>query len=73
MSIDLIHTVRSLFPLVIEDCKKNNQIVYIILTANNYELAVDYDCIWIKNLQEYHFDSKNPQDYIKFRDLYLSK
>lgn len=71
VSIDLIHTVRSLFPLILEDCEKNNQTAYIIVTANNYELAVDYNCIWLKDLSELKFSSKVPEDYFKFRDLYM--
>lgn len=71
VSIDLIQNIRGFLDLVNKDCKKNKQEHYIIVTANNYELAVDYESIWIPTLDKYNFKLSNKNDYYKFRKLYL--
>lgn len=53
VSIDLIMSIRTLFDLIIEDCNKDNIDIYIILTANNFELCRNYDCIWIPTMEHY--------------------
>lgn len=53
VSIDLMLTYRSLFELILEDCKKDNIDIHIIITSNSYELVYDYDCIWIPTMEHY--------------------
>ena len=57
---------KELFPLIIEDCKKNNIEVYLILSANNYELCNGENCIRVSDAK--HFKFKN---YDEFRKIYL--
>lgn len=67
ISLDYIVLLKKdLFPLIIEDCKKNNVEVYIILSANNYELCNGEDCIRVSDAK--HFKFKN---YDEFRKIYL--
>lgn len=53
VSIDLMLSYRSLFEFILEDCKRENIDMYIIITSNSYELVYDYDCIWIPTMEHY--------------------
>ena len=53
VSIDLMLTYRSLFRLILDDCKESNIDIHIIITSNSYELVYDYDCIWIPTMEHY--------------------
>lgn len=53
VSIDLMLSYRSLFEFILDDCKKENIEMYIIITSNSYELVYDYDCIWIPTMEHY--------------------
>lgn len=53
VSIDLIMSIRELFKLILEDCEQSGIDIYIILTANNFELCRYYDCIWIPTMEHY--------------------
>ena len=57
MSIDAICEIKSLFNTIIEDAKKNNIELYIIISANEYELCRKESC----------FDV-NEGEYITFTD-----
>lgn len=57
MSIDAVVEVKEMFKQIEEDCKKENKKVYILISANEYELARECDC----------FDV-NAGKYLKFTD-----
>lgn len=63
-SIDMIGDIKSVFDLIIKDCKKNDIIYYIVLTANSYEMCKDYTCLDVSTFKEYHFNSY--EEYKKF-------
>ena len=71
VSINLIHNVRGFLNLIAKDCIDSNLTAHIIVTANNYELVVDYESIWIPTLERFNFSSDNFEDYYNFRDLYF--
>lgn len=71
VSINLIHNVRGFLNLIAKDCIDSNLIAHVIVTANNYELVVDYESIWIPTLERFNFSSDNFEDYYNFRDLYF--
>ena len=67
ISLDyIIMLKKKLFPLIIEDCKKNNIEPYIILSANNYELCNNEDCIRVSDAKHFKF-----KDYNDFRKIYI--
>ena len=53
VSPDLMMNYRDLFELILDDCKKDNITIYIIVTSNNYTLIPHYDCIWIPTMEHY--------------------
>lgn len=57
LSIDSIIEIKDIFNLILEDAEKLNKEVYIIISANEYELARHSNC----------FDV-NKGKYIKFKD-----
>jgi len=57
LSIDSVCEVKSVLNLILKDSKKLNLETYIIIAANEYELARDEDCFDI-----------NKGEYIKFAD-----
>ncbi len=63
-SLDMINDIKSVFNLIIKDCKKRNITYYIILTANSYELCKDLDCISVCDFSHKRFESY--EDYKKF-------
>lgn len=67
LSIDnVIDTKKFLFNFVIEYCKSNGISVYIIASANEYELARGEQCLDILNLKYVEFKS-----YEAFRDYVI--
>ena len=67
LSIDnMIDTKRQLFDVVIEDCKSKGISVYIIVSANEYELARGEQCLDTLNLKYTEFSS-----YEEFRDYVI--
>lgn len=52
LSIDGILDARSLFEMIKEDCKSKNIPVYIIASANEFELARDYRCFNVSTGRE---------------------
>ena len=63
LSIDnVIDTKRYLFDTVIEDCRNKMIFVYIIVSANEYELAKDEKCLDVMNLKYTSFN-----DYEAFK------
>lgn len=71
VSPDLLKWIRDFLDLIDQDTTKNDQAHYIIVTANNYELIKDYNCIWIPDLSEYRFNSNVYEDYQKWVSLYF--
>lgn len=65
-SIDMINDIKSIFDLIIKDCKQNEITYYIILTANSYELCKDVDCISVHNFEHKKFNS-----YEEFKSFVL--
>lgn len=63
-SIDMIGDIKSVFDLIIEDCKKNDITYYFCLTANSYEMCKDYRCIDVSTFKEHRFN--NYEEYKKF-------
>lgn len=63
-SIDMIGDIKSVFDLIIEDCKKNDITYYICLTANSYEMCRDCKCIDVSTFDEYRFG--NYEEYKEF-------
>lgn len=67
LSIDnIIDTKKFLFNFVIEDCKSKGISVYIIVSANEYELAKGEQCLDTLNLKYVEF-----VDYEAFRDYVI--
>lgn len=68
ISIDYITSIKKeLFPLIIEDCKKDNIEPYIIVSANNYEFCNGEDCIRVSDAKHFKF-----KDYSEFRRIYIN-
>ena len=65
-SIDMINDIKSIFDLIIKDCKKHGITYYLILTANSYELCKDVDCISIHDFTHKKFD-----DYEQYKKFIL--
>ena len=64
LSIDnIVDTKKFLFNTVIEDCKRKGISAYIIVSANEYELARSEQCLDALNLKYIEFS-----DYESFRD-----
>lgn len=67
LSIDnVIDIKKQLFNLVIEDCKSEGVSAYIIVSANEYELARGEQCLDTLNLKYVEFS-----DYETFRDFVI--
>lgn len=67
LSIDnVIDTKRQLFNLVVEDCKSKGISVYIIVSANEYELARSEQCLDTLNLKYVKF-----ANYDDFREYVI--
>lgn len=62
LSIDGINEITSVFELIEEDSK--NMDVYIIITANTYELVRGRNCLYVSNGRYMKFD--NYEDYRRF-------
>ena len=56
-SIDNVIDLKKVFNLILEDAKKSNLDFYIVISANEYELANDTNCLDVTT-----------GDYIKFKD-----
>lgn len=57
-SIDnIVETKRDLFETIIEDCDKRNIEVYIVVSANSYEMACGEQCLDIWNGKYITFES----------------
>ena len=54
-SIDMIDEIKDVFQLIINDCVKYDIEYYIILTANSFELAKDFDCLSVIDFKHRHF------------------
>ena len=54
-SIDMIDEIKGVFQLIINDCIKYDIEYYIILTANSFELAKDFDCLSVIDFKHRHF------------------
>lgn len=67
LSIDnIVDTKKFLFNTVIEDCKSKGISAYIIVSANEYELARSEQCLDTLNLKYIEFS-----DYEAFRDYVI--
>lgn len=67
LSIDnIIDAKKFLFNFVIEDCKSKGTSVYIVVSANEYELARGEQCLDTLNLKYVEF-----ADYEAFRDYVI--
>lgn len=65
LSIDNIKYIKKdLFDLVIEDCASKNIELYIIVTANSYEMVNGKNCIDVKTGKSIKFNSY--EDYANF-------
>lgn len=64
LSVDNIIEIKNLFNLIIEDGKKNGTDVYIIISANEYELARNEQCFDVYNCEYITF--KDYEHYRKF-------
>lgn len=58
VSPDLLYNYRDLFELILEDCRKQEINIYIIITSNSYALIPYYDCIWIPTMEHYRHDGE---------------
>ena len=65
-SIDNVVDLKSLFDLVLGDAKKMDCEVYVIASANEYELAADMDCLDVAEGEYVTFS-----DYEDFRTFIL--
>ena len=63
-SLDMISDIVGLFPLIINDCEKRGINVYIVITANSYELCRYCDCISVHDFK--HKTFKSYESYKKF-------
>lgn len=59
MSIDNMKEIKEIFELMIEDGKKQNLEVYIIISTNSFEFAKDSVCLDVTNLKYRTFKSYN--------------
>lgn len=65
-SIDNVVDLKSLFDLVLSDAKKMDREVYIVASANEYELTADMDCLDVAEGEYVTFS-----DYEDFRTFIL--
>ena len=69
ISMDYVFKLKKeLFPLILEDCQKDNINPYIIISANNYEFCNGEDCIRVSDAKHFRFNS-----YDDFRKIYIKK
>lgn len=64
LSVDNIIELKDLFSLIIEDAKNRDIDVYIVISANEYELARNEQCFDVYNCEYITF--KDYEDYRKF-------
>lgn len=64
LSIDAITNFRDLFDIMSEDCTKRNINLYLIISANNFKMAKDYDCVYPVTGEHMKFDKY--EDYQEF-------
>lgn len=57
LSIDSVVTLKDVFDLIVEDAKENNIEVYIVASANGYELPNGMRCFSVKDGAYIKFDS----------------
>lgn len=67
MSIDSVCEIKGLFNLVLEDAKKDNKELYIIIAANEYELARGEQCFDVNDGKYLTFS-----DYEDYRNFILN-
>lgn len=56
-SIDNIVNLKDVLKTIIEVAKTKNLSIYIVISANEYELATDNTCMDVTNGKKYHFQS----------------
>lgn len=56
-SIDMIREFKDIFQLILEDQKNCN--IYIVIAANSFEMARDYDCLLMRTFEHVRFDDYN--------------
>lgn len=62
---ELINLRKDLLSVIVEDTQKRDTEVYIVITANTYELAKDYDCMDVTYGKYRTFDSyESYADYV---------
>lgn len=64
LSVDSIVEVKSVFDLIIEDAKQLGVEIYIVISANEYELARNSNCFDVNEGKYINF--KDYEDYRKF-------
>lgn len=64
MSVDAVVEVKALFDQIVEACKKESKHFYILISANEYELARECDCFDVNNGKYIRFS-----DYMDYRDF----
>jgi len=64
MSVDAVVEVKEMFKQIEEDCKKENKKVYILISANEYELARECDCFDVNTGKYLRFS-----DYMDYREF----
>ena len=64
MSVDAVVEVKEMFNQIVEDCQKAKKKVYILISANEYELARECDCFDV-NVGKY-LRFADYMDYRKF-------
>lgn len=66
LSVDNVIEIKNLFNLIIEDAGKNNTNVYIVISANEYELARGEQCFDVYNGKYITFE-----DYEAYRKFII--
>lgn len=66
LSVDNVIEIKNLFDLIIEDAGKNNTNVYIVISANEYELARGEQCFDVYNGKYITFE-----DYEAYRKFII--
>lgn len=67
-SIDMIREFKDIFQLILEDQKSHN--IYIVIAANSFEMARDYDCLLMRTFEHKRFDDYDQyaKEIIKSRE-----
>ncbi len=66
LSVDSVVEIRDLFDLILEDNKDLDRNIYIVIAANEYELARNADCFDVNNGKYIRFS-----DYEEYRNFIL--